>query len=101
LAAFWRHSTRRLVSGLVGPRGRLAAIFAHSTHFAIVMETQLIKYMGNRKTPEGSTVYVFLINGLQKELKEASLKQHPGCYQVLPASVKDSIEQNRQWISKI
>jgi hypothetical protein len=97
LAAF----NRRLVSGRVGPRGRLAAIFANSAHSTIVLETQLIKYMGNRKTPEGSTIYVFLVNGLQKEVKEASLKQHPGCYQVLPTSVKDSIEQNRQWISKI
>eukprot|EP01032_Pedospumella_encystans_P022491 gene22491-25485_t len=40
----------------------------------------MIKYIGTRKTSEGGTLYVFLINGLQKEVRESALKQYPGCY---------------------
>lgn len=61
----------------------------------------MIRYMGTRKTPEGSTVYVFVINGLQKEIRESALKQHPGCYDVLPAATKAKIAANRAWMSKL
>jgi len=61
----------------------------------------MIKYMGTRKTDEGSVVYIFLINGLQKEVRESALKQHPGCYEALPATAKARISANRQWLSKL
>ncbi len=46
-------------------------------------------------------MYVFVINGFQKEVRESALKQHPGCYEALPASAKAQITQNRQWMSKL
>ena len=61
----------------------------------------MIKYMGTRKTDEGSVVYIFLINGLQKEVRESALKQHPGCYEALPATAKARISANRAWLSKL
>ncbi len=56
--------------------------------------------MGTRKNAEGASVYVFIVNGLEKEVREHSLKQHPGCYDALPASVKAKIAANRAWLSK-
>lgn len=56
--------------------------------------------MGTRKNAEGAAVYVFIVNGLEKEVREHSLKQHPGCYDALPASVKAKIAANRAWLSK-
>lgn len=61
----------------------------------------MIKYIGTKKTSEGGILYVFLINGLQKEIREASLKQHPGCYDALPSAAKAKISANRAWMSKI
>lgn len=61
----------------------------------------MIRYMGTRKNMEGATVYVFLINGQQKEIREAALKQHPGCYEALPTSAKAKIAANRSWMSKL
>ena len=61
----------------------------------------MIRYMGVRKSLDGATLYVFVINGFQKEVKESALKQHPGCYEALPASAKAKIAQNRQWMSKL
>lgn len=61
----------------------------------------MIRYMGIRKTPDGGKVYVFVVNGQQREVKEANLKQHPGCYDVLPASVKEQIAKNRAWLSRL
>ncbi|RJG21393.1 hypothetical protein [Massilia cavernae] len=61
----------------------------------------MIRYVGKQKNAEGATVYVFLINGLQKEVRESALKQHPGCYDALPASAKAQIAANRQWLSKL
>jgi hypothetical protein len=61
----------------------------------------MIRYMGTRKNMEGATVYVFLINGQQKEIREAALKQHPGCYEALPASAKAKIAADRSWMSKL
>ena len=61
----------------------------------------MIKYIGTRKTSEGGTLYVFLINGLQKEVRESALKQYPGCYDALPATAKAKISANRAWMSKI
>ena len=61
----------------------------------------MIRYMGTRKSPEGSTLYVFIVNGLHKEIREAALKLHPGCYEALPKSAKAKIEQNRNWMSKL
>jgi hypothetical protein len=61
----------------------------------------MIRYLGTRKTTEGATVYVFVINGLQKEVRESALKRHPGCYEALPAAAKDKIAANRKWMSKL
>ena len=58
----------------------------------------MIRYLGTHKNPDGATVYVFLVNGLQKEVREGALKQHPGCYEALPASAKAKIAANRQWL---
>lgn len=63
--------------------------------------TQMIKYMGTRKTDEGSMLYIFLINGLQKEVRESALKQYPGCYEALPATAKARINANRAWLQKL
>lgn len=60
----------------------------------------MIKYMGTRNTDEGVVLYIFLINGLQKEIRESALKQYPGCYEALPASAKARISANRNWLSK-
>ena len=60
----------------------------------------MIKYLGTRKSGEGGTLYVFLINGQQKEIREIALKQYPGCYEALPAAVKAKISANRAWLSK-
>ena len=61
----------------------------------------MIRYMGTRKNAEGATVYVFVINGLEKEVRESALKQHPGCYEALPAPAKAQIAANRAWLSKL
>jgi hypothetical protein len=61
----------------------------------------VIRYMGIRKSAEGGKVYVFVINGQQKEIKETNLKLHPGTFEALPASVKAEIAKNRAWMSKI
>lgn len=64
-------------------------------------ETALIRYLGTRKNAEGASVYVFIVNGMEKEVREHALKQHPGCYDALPASVKAKIAANRAWLSKL
>ena len=61
----------------------------------------MIRYMGTRKNDQGADLYVFLVNGMQKEVREHALKQHPGCYEALPASVKARIAANRAWLSKL
>ena len=61
----------------------------------------MIRYMGTKKNLEGTTVYLFVVNGLQKEVREAHLKQHPGCYDALPASAKAKIAANRSWLSQL
>lgn len=61
----------------------------------------MIRYMGTRKNDEGAAVYLFLVNGMQKEVREHALKQHPGCYEALPASVKAQIAANRAWLSRL
>ncbi|WP_256079898.1 hypothetical protein [Massilia sp. YIM B04103] len=61
----------------------------------------MIKYIGKRTTDDGGTIYVFLINGLQKEIRESALKQYPGCYEALPASAKAQINANRTWMRKL
>ncbi|MCG2585655.1 hypothetical protein [Massilia sp. TS11] len=61
----------------------------------------MIRYMGTRKTPDGGVLYVFIINGQQKEIRESALKQYPGCYDALPASAKAQIAANRAWLSKL
>ncbi len=60
----------------------------------------MIRYLGTRKNAEGVTVYAFIVNGMQKEIREHALKQHPGCYDALPAPVKAQIAANRDWLSK-
>lgn len=57
--------------------------------------------MGTRKNTEGATVYVFVVNGLEKEVRENALKQHPGCFEALPASTKAKIAADRAWLSKL
>jgi hypothetical protein len=61
----------------------------------------MIKYLGTKKNPQGGTLYVFLINGLQKEIRESALKQYPGCYEALPAAAKAQISANRAWMQKL
>jgi len=61
----------------------------------------MIRYMGTKKNMEGATVYVFVINGAQKEIRENALKQYPGCYDALPASAKAQITANRNWMAKL
>lgn len=61
----------------------------------------MIKYMGTKNTDDGAVLYVFLINGLQKEIRETALKQYPGCYEALPATAKARISANRSWLSKL
>ena len=60
----------------------------------------MIRYMGTRKTPDGSSLYVFVINGAQKEIREHALKQYPGCYEALPPATKAQIAKNREWLAK-
>lgn len=61
----------------------------------------MIKYMGTKKTSDGGVLYIFLINGLQKEVRESALKQYPGCYEALPATAKARIMANRAWMQKL
>ncbi len=61
----------------------------------------MIRYMGTRKNDQGAELYVFLVNGMQKEVREHALKQHPGCFEALPATVKARIAANRAWLSKL
>jgi len=61
----------------------------------------VIRYMGTRKNEQGAELYVFLVNGMQKEVREHALKQHPGCFEALPATVKARIAANRAWLSKL
>jgi hypothetical protein len=61
----------------------------------------MIKYLGTKKNDQGGTLYVFLINGLQKEIRESALKQYPGCYEALPAAAKAKINANRAWMQKL
>jgi hypothetical protein len=57
--------------------------------------------MGARTSEKGATLYVFVVNGLLKEVRETELKRHPGCYEVMPAEVKAAIVANRKWLSKL
>jgi hypothetical protein len=61
----------------------------------------VIKFVGTQKSAEGADLYVFLINGLQKEVREGALKQHPGCYEALPAKLKAKVTANRDWLAKL
>jgi hypothetical protein len=61
----------------------------------------MIKYLGTKKTDQGGTVYVFLINGQQKDVRESALKQFPGCYEALPPTAKAKISANRAWMQKL
>lgn len=61
----------------------------------------MIRYLGTRKNADGADVYVFIVNGMEKEVREHALKLHPGCYDVLPASVKAKIAANRAWLSRL
>ena len=60
----------------------------------------MMRYLGTRKNEDGATLYIFTINGQQKEIREHDLKLHPGCFNLLPQAVKDQIAKNRQWLSK-
>lgn len=62
---------------------------------------KMIKYLGTKKTDQGGTLYVFLINGQEKHVSESALKQYPGCYEALPESAKARIAANRKWLQKL
>jgi hypothetical protein len=79
----------------------MEAMLRRSGRCRAVKGVHMIKYMGTKKTDEGSVLYIFLINGLQKEIRESALKQYPGCYEALPATAKARISANRAWLSKI
>ena len=66
-----------------------------------VQGEEMIRYMGTKKNNEGATVYVFIVNGFHKEVRENAFKQHPGCFEALPASTRARITANRNWISKL
>lgn len=51
----------------------------------------MVRYMGERINAAGETVYVFLVNGIEKTVREADLVHYPDCYDVLPAPVKAHI----------
>ena len=61
----------------------------------------MIKYMGTKTTGDGAVLYLFLVNGVPKEVRESALKQYPGCYEALPATAKARINANRAWMSKL
>lgn len=61
----------------------------------------MIRYMGTRKNMEGATLYVFVVNGMKKEVRESAFKQYPGCFEALPASTQAKITASRDWISKL
>lgn len=61
----------------------------------------MIKYIGKQKNSDGANIYHFLVNGQKKDVREHLFKQFPGCYEVLPQSVKDQIQENKKWLSKI
>jgi len=73
--------------------------WCHNGRF--VRRNNVIRYVGTRKNTEGVSVYVFIVNGLEKEVREQALKQHPGCFEALPASVKAKIAANRAWLSRL
>lgn len=78
------------------------AVSARGCHNAgLRKENNVIRYMGTRKNADGASVYIFIVNGLEKEVREHALKQHPGCYEALPASVKAKIAANRAWLSRL
>ncbi|MDB5748339.1 MAG: hypothetical protein JWP72_3187 [Massilia sp.] len=81
---------------MAAPAGAAGVIMRASNQ-----EKQVIRYLGTRKNSEGAAVYVFIVNGLEKEVREHALKQHPGCYEALPASAKAKIAANRDWLSKL
>lgn len=60
----------------------------------------MIKYAGSKKSPEGATIHVFLVNGAQKEVRESALKQHPGYQEALPPAAKAKIANDRAWLAK-
>jgi hypothetical protein len=62
---------------------------------------EMIKYLGTRKTDQGGMLYVFLVNGQEKQVRESALKQYPGCYEALPESAKARILANRKWLQKL
>lgn len=61
----------------------------------------MIQYLGTKSTEDGAVLYIFLINGLQKEIRESAMKQYPGCYEALPPTAKARISANRSWLSKL
>lgn len=61
----------------------------------------MIRYLGYRVTDDKIKYYIFLINGLRREVREHKLSQHPGCYKVLPQKIKDDIKKNRAWLAQV
>jgi hypothetical protein len=61
----------------------------------------MIRYLGTRTTPENKTLYLFLINGMRKEVRESAFRQYPGCFEALPLEVRKKIEDNRRWLAQL
>lgn len=57
--------------------------------------------MGTRENSEGAAVCAFIVNGLEKEVREHALRQHYGCCEALPASARAKIAINRGGLSKL
>jgi hypothetical protein len=61
----------------------------------------MIRYMGTKTTENNAKFFVFLVNGMRKEVRENDLRLHPGCYDTLPEDVKKQIAANRAWLAQI
>lgn len=60
----------------------------------------MIKYIGKKQKSGSSNIYLFLINGLEKEVGEFAFRKYPECYRLLPQKIKEEIEANKKWLSR-
>lgn len=56
----------------------------------------MIKYMGTHTNADGVTLYAFLVNGVERELREEALTNVPGFYESLPAPLRAQLEAQRR-----
>ena len=52
-------------------------------------------------TVMGYVMPTLVAMGFGYAISESALKQHPGCYEALPAATKAKIAANRSWMSKL